>query len=49
MWQLRIDTLHDDHLNEFNATLELTVEGMGSPLVEDDHGTFAINKTFFAL
>lgn len=48
-WQLHVAGLYDDGRLPFNATLEPSIDGLGTPFVKADDGTYALNKTFFAI
>lgn len=47
-WQFRVNTLHNDKEKALDDNVEPSIEGMGSPYVEDN-GNFTVNNTFFAL
>lgn len=49
MWQLRVDTLANNSRERFNHTVEPSIEGIGSPIVKQDNGTYALNDTFFTI
>ncbi|KAH7304752.1 hypothetical protein B0I35DRAFT_362799 [Stachybotrys elegans] len=49
MWQLRVDTLADNSRERFNNTVEPSIEGIGSPIVKRDNGTYVLNDTFFTI
>lgn len=49
VWQLRVAGLYDDGRFPFNATVEPSIEGLGTPFVKTDNGIYAVNKTFFAI
>lgn len=51
LWQYRHDPLntYNEASRPFNSTVGPSVEGMGSPIVRADNGTYVLNSTFFAL
>jgi hypothetical protein len=51
VWQYRHDPLntYNESSRPFNSTLGPSVEGMGSPIVRADNGTYVLNSTYFAL
>jgi hypothetical protein len=48
-WQMRLNGLYNDSSLPFNATLEPSIQGLGSPFIKTENGTYVVNHAFFAL